>query len=192
MQIRQVVNSVFMSCSYVLTQGGDTWLVDCGDIDRILPVVDGNVHGILLTHSHFDHIYGLNHLLARFPGLPIFTNQAGREGLLSDKMNFSRYHQDSFILDRPENIIIVKDGDRIPLFEGVEAIAVETPGHSPCCIAWMVGDAVFTGDSYIPGVKTVTNFPQSDKELAALSEGRIMRLSQQHQVYPGHASQFEK
>ena len=191
MQIRQVVNSVFNSCSYVLTQDGYTWLVDCGDVDRILPHVDGVLQGVLLTHSHFDHIYGLNHLLSLFPGISVLTNLAGREGLLCDKLNFSRYHEEPFILDNPESVITLKDGDEYPLFEGVKAKVVATPGHSPCCVTWIVGDALFTGDSYIPGVKTVTNFPHSDKELASLSEARIRELAGQHQIYPGHASQLD-
>ena len=190
MPIRQVVNSIFNSCTYVLTRGGETWLVDCGDLDGILPLIDGNLRGVLLTHAHFDHIYGLNHLLTLFPGLTIVTNESGREGLLSDKLNFSRYHEEPFILDTSENIRVIGDGDSIPLFEGVNARAVFTPGHSPSCVTWIVGDAIFTGDSYIPGVKTVTAFPHSNKEQAAQSEMLIKRLAKSRRIYPGHASQL--
>ena len=81
MTIHQVVNTIFNSCSYVLTQDKQSWLVDCGDVDQILPLIDGKLQGVLLTHAHFDHIYGLNHLDSLFPGVPVYTNQAGREGL---------------------------------------------------------------------------------------------------------------
>jgi len=192
MCVRQVVNRIFNSCTYVLSCGGDTWLVDCGDVDRILPHIKGNVRGVLLTHSHFDHIYGLNHLLALFPGLDILTNESGREGLLSDKLNFSRYHEEPFVLDAPENIKIVNDGAIVSLFEGVSASAVYTPGHSPSCVTWMVNDMIFTGDSYIPGIKTVVSFPHSDKELAASSEAMIKRLARQCHIYPGHETLLSK
>ncbi len=65
--------------------------------------------------------------------------------------------------------------------------AVFTPGHSPCCVTWVLDDMMFTGDSYIPGVKTVTNLPHCDKKQAACSEILIKKLAEHRTVYPGHA-----
>ena len=189
MVISQVVNSVFNSCSYVLTQDGATWIVDCGDIEQIIPLVKGPVCGVLLTHAHFDHIYGLNSLLDRFPDAMIYTNEDGKRGLADDKWNFSRYHEEPFVLARPECVRVVPDGTSVRLFDQVSAQAVYTPGHSPCCVSWLVDNALFTGDSYIPGVRVVTNFPHSDKRLAAQSLQTIAQLLQGRQVCPGHPSQ---
>lgn len=186
MVIRQVINTIFNSCSYVLAQGQRSWLIDCGDVDRLLPLVDGQLCGVLLTHAHFDHIYGLNHLLSIFPAIPVYTNQQGREGLLSDKVNLSRYHEEPFVLDNPDNIQIVDDNDDINLFEGIDAHAVFTPGHCPSCVTWVIGDAVFTGDSYIPGIKTVTVLPHADESMAAHSEKLIRSLQGHRTIYPGH------
>ena len=191
MEIKQIVNSVFNSCTYVLTQCGQSWVVDCGDVESILARVNGNLCGVLLTHAHFDHIYGLNRLLSVFPDVPVYTNREGLNGLLSDKLNFSRYHEEPFILDRPGNVRLVDDGETVTLMDGIDAQAIATPGHSPCCITWIVRDAVFTGDSYIPGIKTVTNFPHSDKMLARQSEERICSLACDRHIYPGHATQDE-
>jgi len=190
-EVRQVVNTVFNSCSYVLTQDNASWIVDCGDVDVLLPLIDGQLRGVMITHSHFDHIYGLNDLMAHFPHIPVLTNAAGREGLLSDKLNFSRYHETPFTLASPQDIMLVEDGQCVELFDGVSAQAIYTPGHSNCCVTWKVGDALFTGDSYIPGVRTVTNFPHSDRQLAAVSRELILRLAQHCRVYPGHPSQLE-
>ena len=191
MTIRQIVNSVFNSCSYVLTQDKQSWLVDCGDVDQILPLVDGKLQGILLTHAHFDHVYGLNNLISLFPGVTVFTTKAGLDGLLSDKLNFSKYYGEPFIFDSPENVKLVKDGECISLFEGVEIEAVETPGHSPDCVTWLTENAIFTGDSYIPGVKTVTNLPHSDKALALKNEALIRQMVENRSIYPGHAASNE-
>ena len=191
MNIHQIVNSVFNSCSYVLTQDKQSWLVDCGDVDQILPLVDGKLQGILLTHAHFDHVYGLNNLISLFPGVPVFTTSAGLDGLLSDKLNFSKYYGEPFIFDSPENVKLVKDGECISLFEGVEIKAVETPGHSPDCVTWLTENAIFTGDSYIPGVKTVTNLPHSDKALALKNEALIRQMVENRSIYPGHAASNE-
>lgn len=191
MTIRQIVNSVYNSCSYVLTQDKQSWLVDCGDVDQILPLVEGKLQGVLLTHAHFDHIYGLNNLVSLFPGLTVYTIMAGFNGLLSDKLNFSRYYGDPFIFDTPDNVKLVRDGECISLFEGVEIKAVATPGHSPGCVTWVTENAIFTGDSYIPGVKTVANLPHSDKELALKSEALIRDMVENRSIYPGHAASNE-
>lgn len=191
MTIHQIVNSVFNSCSYVLTQDKQSWLVDCGDVDQILPLVDGKLQGVLLTHAHFDHIYGLNNLESLFPGVPVYTIMAGLNGLMSDKLNFSRYYGEPFIFDSPDNVKLVNDGERISLFEDVDIKAVMTPGHSPGCVTWVTSEAIFTGDSYIPGVKTVTNLPHSDKDLALKNEALIRQMVENRSIYPGHAASNE-
>ena len=191
MTIRQIVNTIFNSCSYVLTQDKQSWLVDCGDVDQILPLVDGKLQGVLLTHAHFDHIYGLNSLHSLFPSVSVYTIMAGLNGLMSDKLNFSRYYGDPFIFDSPDSVRLVSDGECISLFEGVEIKAVATPGHSPGCVTWVTEDAIFTGDSYIPGVKTVANLPHSDKALALKSEALIRDMIEQRSIYPGHAHVIE-
>lgn len=187
MVVQQVINSIFNSCSYVITGEHRSWLVDCGDVDKLVPLIDGDLCGVLLTHAHFDHIYGLNSLLDAFPAAPVYTNQDGLKGLLNDKENLSRYHEAPFVLDHPGNIHVIDDNAVIPMFDHVEAHAVFTPGHCPSCVTWVVGHAVFTGDSYIPGVKTVTILPHADKALAAQSQNHIRDLLVDGRtVYPGH------
>ena len=109
MIIRQIVNTVFRSCSYVISHEGCSWLVDCGDLDQILPQVDGDLQGVLLTHAHFDHIYGLNSLMILYPGLSVYTNQVGLDTLLNDKLNFSRYYGEPIIFNEPDRVKLVED-----------------------------------------------------------------------------------
>ena len=191
MRIQHVVNTIYNSCSYVIGNDDCSWIVDCGDVDRILPLIRGRLCGVLLTHAHFDHIYGLNQLLSLYRDVPVYTNAAGQETLLSDKLNFSRYYGEPFVLQYPDNVRVVEDGLQLGLFDDVKVKAVETPGHSPCCVTWMLDDMLFTGDSYIPGVKTVTNVPHSDKAMAEKSEALIRRLAEHRDIYPGHAAPSE-
>lgn len=172
------INCLFNSVSYCVGKS----VVDAGD------EWDGfrDAEAVLLTHAHFDHIYGLSRLLEINPLIRIYTNQYGREMLLDSKKNLSRYHEMPFQLDSDENIVVVDDGDVIDIGEGLSAKAVFTPGHNASCVTWIIGDLVFSGDSLIPGIKTVTNLPGSDKVAAKESEKLILLLSIGKKILPGH------
>ncbi len=187
MLIHNTVNTYFCSCTYVLTVDDFSWLVDCGDVEPILSLIKGkNLIGVLLTHAHFDHIYGLNELLKLFPNTLVYTNECGTETLLDARKNMSLYHETPFVLERPDNIRIVNDGDEIELDKGITAKVVATSGHHPSCLTYIISDAIFTGDSYIPGIKVVTNLPKGNKKLAQDSVEKILLMSEGRIIYPGH------
>lgn len=179
-KVKSFCNSLFESRSYLLEC--DTCLVDCGDWNEGY----SNIQIVLLTHAHFDHIYGLNKVIEMNPDVKIFTNQYGKEMLLDSKKNLSRYHETPFVVSNPENIEIVEDGQEVEFGEGISAKAIFTPGHNPSCITWEIGDMLFTGDAYIPGIKVVTNLPGSNKKDAEKSLELIMKLAENHVIYPGH------
>ena len=188
MTLSWVENRVFSSRTYLLGLPGEAaWLVDCGCWERLLAQTgrDVAVQGVLLTHAHYDHIYGLPTLLARWPDCRIFTNIAGVAALASPKSNMSRYHEDPITITG-ENLVVVGEGERIPLFPGVEAEVFETPGHHPSCLTFRVGERLFTGDDFIPGEKVVTTLPGGDKVLAADSLSRILKMAEGRELYPGH------
>ena len=191
MNVKVLTNSLYNSTTNVIYPSIENiaFLVDCGDIDPIQKdyIEKGlTIKSVLLTHGHFDHIYGLNRIVNLFPNIRIYTNYNGKEMLSNSRKNMSYYHNSSFVFDYPNNIIVVKDGAKIELTDGIIARALFTPGHNPSCITWIVGDAVFTGDSLIPGLKTVTNLPGGDKNMAAESKKIIMEIVKGKTIYPGH------
>lgn len=188
MEVYQIINSVFTSNTFVLTDGqsDDCWLVDVGDINPVLQyVADRQVRGLLITHTHYDHIYGINKLIECFPECVVYTSEKGREGLYSDRLNFSRYHADSIIF-QGNYLQILEEGDTVFLFKNVECRVLATPGHDWSCLSYYTDDCIFTGDSYIPGIKVITSFPHSDRKQAKLSLDRILQLTDTRNVYPGH------
>lgn len=187
MTVRQVINSLFTSNTWVLEFSSQLWLVDCGDTDRALQL-SGNkpVAGVLLTHGHFDHIYGLNRLLNYYPDVPIYCNASCQAALVDDKVNMSRYHEQSFVLEHPDNIHLIDEGDVIPLSDDDAAQVFATPGHHPSCLSFLIGKHLFTGDAYIPETKVVTILPGGDKQQAVRSVQRILQLAHQRIIYPGH------
>lgn len=187
------MNSFFSSRTYILKEEKNelAWLIDCGDIDKVYKKYpDKIIEGVLLTHTHSDHIYGLNQLLERFPDVKIITNEYGFGALVSPKQNISRYHSEygDIILSNRSNVIVVSEGNELAVL-GEKCEVFETPGHDPSCLCFRLGDNLFTGDAYIPGVKVFTGFPYSDKTQAADSLQRILSLSSDLSIYPGHELQ---
>ena len=188
MEIKKtIVNSVFTSCTYILECNDGCWLVDCGDVQELLGLP---IKGIFLTHAHFDHIYGLNHLLSAQPEIKVYTNAKGLEALQNPKHNFSRYHDEveDFVFAFPERVVLIDDGDKIEIAKDMWAEVIATPGHAESCLSYKIGKYLFTGDSYIPGIKVYTSFPRSDKAAAEQSVNRLLQLQKECclDIMPGH------
>jgi glyoxylase-like metal-dependent hydrolase (beta-lactamase superfamily II) len=184
-----ITNNIFNSRTYVLGDSNfsSVWLVDCGDIDKVLAQIrDRAIAGVLLTHAHFDHIYGLPELLRHFPHCQVVTNEAGLEALADSRRNLSRYHETPIAVS-PENVLLVQEGDSVPLFDDLSARVYQTPGHHPSCLSFEIGDCLYTGDAYIPGEKVITNLPGGDKAMAAESVKRILELGVGKTIWCGHA-----
>lgn len=135
-QIKEIVNSIFTSKTYILFCEGEdkAWLVDIGDIEPVVAFLQERklmVEGVFLTHGHFDHIYGLPSLLEHYPECMVYTTEFGKKSLASDKLNMSRYHEMPISYEG-DNVLVVHEGDSMRLFEGEPLMQFyETPGHNP-------------------------------------------------------------
>lgn len=188
MIVQNVVNDIMSSVTYVISLEGSNsvWLVDCGAANKIMDIVgDRTISGILLTHVHYDHIYGITNILKLYPDCKVYTNMDGIRGLCSTTLNLSKYFNDPILVDC-NNIKRIMEGDAISLFPSLTAEVYETPGHNPSCICFKINDYFFTGDAYIPGYKPVTNFHEADKEMAYASMKRIMELAKGSIICAGH------
>lgn len=189
MDIIRIVNTVFSSNAYVLREEGVDWcwLVDVGDVDPVLEYIGerGTIRGIFLTHTHYDHLYGINRMVDLFPQCVVYTSEAGTEGMYSAKLNFSRYHDDPIVF-KGDYVGVLHNGDRVELFPGEYLTVLETPGHDKSCLTYYTENVVFSGDSFIPGVKVITTFPRGDKQEAVRSVEAILKVAGGREVYPGH------
>lgn len=190
MKVSRIINSLLCSCSYILTQEkiSDVWLIDIGDLDLIKEelLYTQMIKGVFITHSHFDHIYGLNDLVEQYPNMQIYISEDGAKGLYDDKKNFSLYYEAPLNF-QGGNVCVVQDGDRVEIFEGVYVECFYTPGHDTSCMTFRCGDYLFTGDSYIPNEKPVTNLKGGNKEDYYKSLEKIKKLiNQKIIICPGH------
>lgn len=190
-KVKEFVNGKLTSKSYIIYKIGESksWLVDIGDIDPIMVFLKEKrltVEGVFLTHGHFDHFYGLQLLVEYFPNCKVYATAYTKRAIASEDLNLS-YKLDNPIRYEKNNVYEVKEGDEFTLFDGEAPMQVyELPGHNPGCMAMIVGDYIFTGDAYIPGLGVKDFVPYADKEQAKQSMERLLRLAEEKTILAGH------
>lgn len=186
--VTSAVGQVMDSLVYILSDGisNDYYLIDIGDFDAAQSLLheDAMVRGVFITHGHHDHIFGINALKEAYPDCVVYASEECARMLASAKANLSMYLE--MPMEYKGEVAILHDGDVVNMFDSISLTAIATPGHNPSCLCFMVGDYLFTGDSYIPGVKVVTNLPGGDKRLAQESVEKILELVQGKIICPGH------
>jgi len=113
--------------------------------DAVLAAVreDGlELRWVLETHAHADHLSGADYIRRR-TGAPIVIGARIREiqQTFATLFEASDVVPDGRAFDR-----LVEEGDVLP-FGGLEIRVLHTPGHTPACVTYLVGDAAFVGDT---------------------------------------------
>ena len=133
------------------------------DVPSILSLTERHglrITDILLTHSHFDHINGVEALL----------------NASDAQLHLPR--AEAAFWDRYTDLPTLQDGgDRIELGETKIEI-LHTPGHTPACLSYLIGDAVFVGDTlFMPDYGTARcDFPGGDSATLYQSVQKLLAL----------------
>ena len=191
------VNSRFTSNTYIIfsTEHDNVWIVDPGDSVAVFEWMKNHsktiVSGIFLTHAHFDHIYGVNELLSRFPSCRLYVaNTYGKELLFDAKKNASKYTEEGPMVVREYALVAFYSEDQI-LWEGTPLKVFYTPGHSDDSVCFVIGDMLFTGDTLIKDIRTVTKLKTGSREKLKESFALLETLKGRGLiVYPGHEEPF--
>ncbi len=191
MQVKRFINTILSSNSYIIySKENNVWIVDPGDSDQILEWLKINnkyVEGILLTHYHIDHIYGVNDLKKAYPDLKIFSSKKSLEGLYSAKLNGSCYLEMPYVIEDKQVDLISEDFVIDMHLKGTKVRVFNTPGHNNDCVSYSVNDYLFTGDSLIPGNKVHIKSKYSSKALAEETIIMILKtFSPNTIICPGH------
>ena len=137
---------------------------------------------ILLTHGHFDHIFGLNELKKNFGG-EVVIHKDDEACLWDEEASLARYFGVPQNKDKAD--ILVGEGDELP-FGSYKIKVMHTPGHTPGCVWYLIDDFMFSGDTLFSYSIGRTDFPSSDKEKMKDSLRRLISLEKNYEVYPGH------
>jgi len=143
--------------------GNDAIIIDIGimfptndmhGVDYIIPdfryVIDNkdlNIHGVLFTHGHEDHIGAVNHFLENFPKVPLYATKL-TAGLIQVKVRNGRHFGETTLTTDPI-INVIKPGDNFKV--GPFKIEPFRMTHSiPDCVGYAIdtpyGLIVHTGD----------------------------------------------
>jgi glyoxylase-like metal-dependent hydrolase (beta-lactamase superfamily II) len=138
---------------------------------------------LLETHVHADHLSATAYLKEK-TGAPTGIGAAVSEVQRHFKpvFNAADLAPDGRQFDR-----LFADGDRIAIGR-LEARIMHTPGHTPACISYLVGDAVFVGDTlFMPDYGTARcDFPGGSASALYRSIRRLLSLPRETRMFLCH------
>jgi glyoxylase-like metal-dependent hydrolase (beta-lactamase superfamily II) len=139
---------------------------------------------ILETHAHADHLSAAPYLKKHLGGQIAIGDQITRvqkvfKGIFNLEPEFK---QDGSQFD-----VLLKDDEAFQIGE-LTAKVLAVPGHTPACVAYQVGDAVFVGDTlFMPDVGTARcDFPGGDAKTLYASIRKLLALPAQTRLFMCH------
>lgn len=184
MIVERASHPQFLSNTYLVAdgEGGPAFFVDAGG--PVAPLIEA-AHRLgldpthaLLTHHHFDHVFEVGELLARWPRLEVLIDPRERELLDASVPTTGS----------------IEPGDALR-FGALEVRALPTPGHTAGMLSLVVGEpggdelAVFTGDTLfkgsVGGVRAPGHTTYADLRQSIMDT--LMQLPPGTVIYPGHA-----
>lgn len=139
---------------------------------------------ILETHVHADHLSAAPYLKQELGG-----RIAIGDHIRTVQETFGEVFAagDGFARDGSQFDVLLADGDAIDI-GAVAGYAMHTPGHTPACMAYVLGDAIFVGDTlFMPDYGTARcDFPGGDATTLFRSIQRILALPEELRIFVCH------
>ena len=145
-----------------------------------------NLHYVLETHAHADHLSGARRIQERFPEANIAIGARITEVQQLFKQVFNL--PEDFPTDGRQFDVLLDDEETIEA-GSLQIRTLYTPGHTPACASYVIGDAVFTGDAlFMPDFGTGRcDFPGgSAEDMYHSVNDRIYTLPEHFRTFVGH------
>lgn len=163
---------------------GRTSRASADEIIRFVRDNDLSVEWILETHVHADHLSAAPYLKTEVGGkTAIGWNVARVQDVFGDLFNAEA----GFARDGSQFDHLLKDGEEIQI-GGLTLKAMWTPGHTPACMTYVIGDAAFVGDTlFMPDFGTARcDFPGGDAATLYQSIQKIFSLPPETRLFMCH------
>jgi glyoxylase-like metal-dependent hydrolase (beta-lactamase superfamily II) len=155
--------------------------------DRVIAFVRANglvLDWILETHAHADHLSAAPYLKQQLGGrIGIGEHIIDVQRLFKQLFNVEKtFNTDGSQFDR-----LFKDGEHFRV-GALDARVLHTPGHTPACVTYVIGDAAFVGDTlFMPDAGTArADFPGGDAATLYRSIVRILALPPETRLFVCH------
>jgi glyoxylase-like metal-dependent hydrolase (beta-lactamase superfamily II) len=154
--------------------------------DEVIAFIDAqelDLLWILETHVHADHLTAAPYIRAKRGGkIAIGDKVAGVQETFKGVFNLKDLATDGSQFDHR-----FADGETFSIGE-LEARVIATPGHTPACITYVIGDAAFVGDTlFMPDFGTArTDFPGGSAPQLYESIHRILALPDDTRLFMCH------
>ncbi|MBA3055463.1 MAG: MBL fold metallo-hydrolase [Sphingomonadales bacterium] len=142
------------------------------------------VEWLLETHAHADHLSAAPYLQEQLGG----KLAIGRHILTVQEVFGKIFNEGTrFARDGSQFDQLFDDGDRFAI-GSIPAIALHVPGHTPADMAYVIGDAVFIGDTlFMPDYGTArADFPGGDARVLYRSVRRLLSLPEASRLFLCH------
>lgn len=138
---------------------------------------------LLETHAHADHLSAAHHL-REITGAPVVigANITQVQTIFGALFEADDVTHDGAAFDR-----LVQEGDTLPLGE-LSIDVLYTPGHTPACVTYVIGDTAFVGDTmFMPDYGTArADFPGGSAHALYRSMRKILDLPPETRIFVGH------
>lgn len=158
-------------------------------VDQILEILRKekiNLHFILETHAHADHISSSQVLKRHYPKAKLGIGARIQEVQAQFKSLYNL--PENFPTDGRQFDLLFSDKESIEA-GSLKIKSLYTPGHTPACVSYLIEDALFTGDClFMPDSGTGRcDFPGgSAEELYHSIQDRIYQLPEETKIFVGH------
>ncbi|MCC6008700.1 MAG: MBL fold metallo-hydrolase [Rhodobacteraceae bacterium] len=155
--------------------------------DKVIAFVQENgleVEWILETHVHADHLSAAPYIQQKLGGkIGIGENIRVVQDVFGKVFNEgTEFQRDGSQFDR-----LFQEGDSFHIGQ-MRGDVLHTPGHTPACLTYVIGDAAFVGDTlFMPDFGTARcDFPGGSAETLYESVQKILSLPDATRIYVGH------
>ena len=186
MEIKKIVTGVYKANCYVIMdkKSNEAIVLDpggnVGDIVRAIDSLSAKVKYILLTHGHLDHTSGVAEL--KFITKAVVCISEKDDDLIAEGVQFFG----PLIEGGADKLL--KDGDIITI-SNLKIKCIDTPGHSPGGMSFLINNCAFTGDTLFEGSIGRTDLAGGNFNAIINSiKSKLLCLDGETIVYPGHGS----
>lgn len=200
MKIEKITCGIIENNNYILIKNNDCLIIDLSDFDRIDEFIKSsklNVLGVLLTHTHWDHLLGVEKFIDKYK-VPVYISSNRPNYIMDANFDYTikKYGiKIKFDIDKIDLRYLDEGKQNIGNFE---FFVIDTPGHTACSIVYyfLKEKAMFTGDFLFKKTIGITNTQLSSKEKMKESLIKIKEYTGDINIYTGHGEdtnlKFEK